>query len=187
MVEQFRTSAVQLAFILKRIKLTYCWSFHEFQPNIDRATPRTLAQDASKEAQMIKGMKIAILATAAFATVMVPLTSASADSWRGDRYYHRHHNGNGDAWAAGAIGLAAGALIGGALAQPAEPIYRDYDDGYYRRPVRVYREVGPRYYGGAQPWSPSWYRYCADRYRSFNPETGTFRGYDGRDYFCNAN
>ena len=138
---------------------------------------------------MIKGMKIAILATAALATVIVPLTSASADSWRGDRYYRHHHGGynGGDALAAGAIGLAAGALIGGALAQPAEPIYRDYDDGYYRRPVRVYREVAPRYYGGAQPWSPGWYRYCANRYRSFNPETGTFRGYDGRDYFCNVN
>jgi hypothetical protein len=131
---------------------------------------------------MNKGLKIAVLATAAVATAMVSLTPASAD-----RYYrHRHYDG-GDALAAGAIGLAAGALIGGALAQPAEPIYRDYDDGYYRRPVRVYREVAPRYYDGAQPWSPGWYRYCANRYRSFNPETGTFRGYDGRDYFCNAN
>ena len=138
---------------------------------------------------MNKGTKIAILAAAAFSTAMVPLTSASADNWRGDGYYHhyRHHN-NGDAWAAGAIGLAAGALLGSALAQPREPdvIYRDYDDGYYRHPVTVYREV-PRYYGGARPWSREWYRYCSDRYRSFNPETGTFRGYDGRDYFCNAN
>jgi len=137
---------------------------------------------------MNKGTKIAILATAAFATVMVPLTSASADDWRGDSYYRHHrHNNNGDAWAAGAIGLAAGALLGSALAQPSEPevIYRDYDDGYYRHPVTVYREV-PRYYGGARPWSREWYRYCSDRYRSFNPETGTFRGYDGRDYFCTA-
>lgn len=140
---------------------------------------------------MNKGTKIAILATAALATVMVPLTSASADDWRGDRYYRRHHNNSGDALAAGAIGLAAGALIGGALAQPREPevIYRDYDDGYrpaYRAPVRVYR-AAPRYYGSLEPWSREWYRYCSDRYRSFNPETGTFRGYDGRDYFCNAN
>ncbi|MBA8880533.1 BA14K family protein [Phyllobacterium myrsinacearum] len=148
---------------------------------------------------MFKGMKIAILATAAFATIAVPLaTSASADDWgwrnRHGGYYrdrgYRHHRGGGDALAAGAIGLAAGALIGGALAQPREPdvIYRDYDDRpVYRAPVRVYREVRPAYYGGARPWSPSWYRYCADRYRSFNPGTGTFRGYDGRDYFCTAN
>ena len=138
---------------------------------------------------MFKGMKIAILATAAFATIAVPLaSSASADDWGWRRH---HHRGGGDALAAGAIGLAAGALIGGALAQPREPdvIYRDYDDRpvYRAALVRVYREVRPVYYGSAQPWSRAWYRYCADRYRSFNPETGTFRGYDGRAYFCNAN
>ncbi len=133
------------------------------------------------------GTKIALLATAAFATVVVPLTSANADNWR--RYHGGYyHHDNSDAWAAGAVGLAAGALLGGALAQSSQPqvIYRDYDDGYYQRPVRVYREA-PAYYGGAQPWSREWYRYCSTRYRSFNPETGTFRGYDGRDYFCNAN
>ena len=130
------------------------------------------------------GTKIAILATAAFATVAVPLSSASADNWRHGYY---HHHDDSDAWIAGAAGLAAGALLGGALAAPREPevIYRDYDDGYYRRPVRVYREA-PRYYGGARPWTREWYRYCSHRYRSFNPETGTFRGYDGRNYFCNA-
>jgi hypothetical protein len=141
---------------------------------------------------MNKGMKIAILATAVVATVIAPLSSASADHrWRHGGYRHHHSHRGGDALAAGAIGLAAGALIGGALSQPREPevIYRDYDDRpVYRAPVRVYRQVeGPRYYGSAQPWTRDWYRYCSDRYRSFNPETGTFRGYDGRDYFCNAN
>ncbi|MRG56671.1 BA14K-like protein [Phyllobacterium sp. YR620] len=134
------------------------------------------------------GTKIAILTTAALATVVAPLTSASADNWRWRHGGYYHHD-NSDAWVAGAAGLAAGALIGGALAAPRQPdvIYRDYDDGYYRRPVTVYREA-PRYYGaGARPWSREWYRYCSNRYRSFNPETGTFRGYDGRDYFCNAN
>jgi hypothetical protein len=139
---------------------------------------------------MNKGTKIAVLAVAALATVMVPLSSASADDWRWRR--HHHHDNGGDALAAGAIGLAAGAVLGSVLAQPREPevIYRDYDDGYrpaYRAaPVRVYREA-PRYYGSLEPWSREWYRYCSDRYRSFNPETGTFRGYDGGDYFCNAN
>ncbi|ENR10356.1 hypothetical protein C068_01349 [Brucella sp. UK38/05] len=32
-----------------------------------------------------------------------------------------------------------------------------------------------------------WYQYCSGRYRSFNPKTGTYRGYDGRDHFCTAN
>ena len=128
------------------------------------------------------GTKIAILATAAFATVAAPLSSASADNWNHGYY---HHNNNNDAWIAGAAGLAAGALLGSALVAPRDPvIYRDYDDGYYNRPVRVYR-TAPRYYGGgARPWSREWYRYCSYRYRSFNPETGTFLGYDGREHFC---
>ncbi|MEO1745817.1 MAG: BA14K family protein, partial [Pseudomonadota bacterium] len=39
-------------------------------------------------------------------------------------------------------------------------------------------------YSSLEPWTPGWYRWCDNRYRSFNAETGTFRGYDGRDHFC---
>lgn len=35
-----------------------------------------------------------------------------------------------------------------------------------------------------EPWSPGWRNWCANRYRSFNQRTGTFRGYDGFDHFC---
>ena len=35
-----------------------------------------------------------------------------------------------------------------------------------------------------EPWTPEWQSWCASNYRSFNPRTGTFRGYDGRDHFC---
>ena len=38
-----------------------------------------------------------------------------------------------------------------------------------------------------EPWSPEWFRYCGDRYRSFDPDTGTFIGYDGEAHFCVAN
>lgn len=37
---------------------------------------------------------------------------------------------------------------------------------------------------GAQPWSPEWYRYCSDRYRTFDAHSGTFTGYDGLQHFC---
>ena len=40
------------------------------------------------------------------------------------------------------------------------------------------------YYGHPSPWSPGWYRYCSSKYRSFNPHTGYFVGYDGRHHFC---
>ncbi|MEP9374012.1 BA14K family protein [Mesorhizobium sp. KR1-2] len=37
---------------------------------------------------------------------------------------------------------------------------------------------------GLQPWSPQWYTYCQNRYRSFDPGSGTFTGYDGRKHLC---
>ncbi len=35
-----------------------------------------------------------------------------------------------------------------------------------------------------EPWTAGWRQWCQNRYRSFNPSTGTFRGYDGLDHFC---
>ncbi|PRD45259.1 BA14K family protein [Phyllobacterium phragmitis] len=151
-------------------------------------------------------VKAAILATASVAAVIAPIsmTTASAGDWghRGgwghhrhgwDRPHYRHRNRSGDALAAGAIGLAAGALIGSALSQPRyveEPrvIYQPrpaYNGGYY--PAAPRRVVTYQRSGGFEPWTREWYRYCADRYRSFNPQTGTYRGYDGADHFCTAN
>lgn len=59
----------------------------------------------------------------------------------GRRYYgHRHRGGNtGGYLAAGALGLATGAIIAGAARD------RDYDDGYYA-PRRVYVDEPRRYY-----------------------------------------
>ncbi|SIQ25989.1 BA14K-like protein [Rhizobium sp. RU20A] len=151
---------------------------------------------------MNRFVKAAVLAIATAATTLTAFAPANAGDWG-----RRHHHDRGDAIALGALGLATGVIVGGALAnqQPRGRVYIDppYDD-YQPAPVyrerRVYRETydsdySPVYrqprpvqaYGGAyQPWTPSWYRYCAQRYRSFNPDTGTFRGYDGRNYFCTA-
>ena len=35
-----------------------------------------------------------------------------------------------------------------------------------------------------QPWTAGWREWCGNNYRSFNAQTGTFRGYDGLDHFC---
>lgn len=35
-----------------------------------------------------------------------------------------------------------------------------------------------------EPWSAGWREWCSNRYRSFNAQTGTFRGFDGLDHFC---
>jgi BA14K-like protein len=133
---------------------------------------------------MNRFLKIAVLSAAVAATTLTAIPAANA----GDRWRHRHHGG-GDAVAAGVIGLAAGALIGSALSQPSyrEPIY--YDDYYEPRPVRRYyvqRSYEEPVYArrSLEPWSREWYRYCQNRYRSFDPGTGTFMGYDGREHFC---
>ena len=84
--------------------------------------------------------------------------------------------GHGNGWGAGLLGFGIGAIVGSALT-PREvyvvPDYDDYEPAYY----------GPAAYG-PPPWSPEWYNYCTSRYRSFNPRTGYFMGYDGRPYFC---
>jgi len=155
---------------------------------------------------MNKLLKAAILAVASIAAVSAPLAAASADSWgrrgwdgggwnRGgwDRPYYRHRDRDrtGDAVAAGVIGLAAGALLGSALSQP-QPTYVQPAPVYAPPPPPpAYYPAPParnvQYRSSYEPWSRGWYQYCSDRYRSFNPNTGTYRGYDGRDHFCSAN
>ena len=80
--------------------------------------------------------------------------------------------GRGWGWGAPvAGGLIAGALIGGALAAPY------YAPGYY---------PGPAYYGipayGAPPDDAI--AYCMRRFRSYDPGSGTYLGYDGYRHPC---
>ena len=131
-------------------------------------------------------LKGAIMSVALGATTLATLPAANADGWRHyHRSYHHNYDNGGAAVAAGIAGLAAGALIGGALSRPA-PSYYEYDEPrYVVRPVRRYGRVS--YAGGIEPWTRDWYEYCSDRYRSFNARTGTFTGYDGERHFCVAN
>lgn len=143
-------------------------------------------------------IKTAVLSVAVTAATLTSIVPASA----GD-YYRRHHHGR-DAAILGAAGLATGLIVGSALAsQPRYydegPVYvdPDYEPGprYIDPPPPVYRPA-PRYVveepvyappvRELRPWSASWRRYCSMRYRSFDPATGTYVGYDGRERFCTA-
>ncbi|MBP0617622.1 BA14K family protein [Jiella mangrovi] len=122
--------------------------------------------------------------------------TASADQWRhgwrhGGGYHHDYHRGgwryhdSGASVAAGIGGFALGAIVGGALASP------DYYDGppaYYYRPVPVERVYPVRRYYRVAP-RPVYYgdhaTVCAERYRSYDPGTDTFLGYDGYRHRCN--
>jgi hypothetical protein len=87
--------------------------------------------------------------------------------FRGGRYYGGGY-GSGAAIGAGVAGLAAGALIGGAIANSQEP-------AYYGGPAPVYADPGDG--GDAEA-------YCAQRYRSYDPGSGTFLGNDGLRHPC---
>lgn len=137
-------------------------------------------------------IKTGVLSVAAASMLMVALPAAQArDHW----HRHHHRGGGGDAVAAGVIGLATGAIIGGVIANSGpryeERRYYDAPPPRYYRPQPVYRPapqpVYREYRGSYEPWTREWYRYCGDRYRSFNPSTGTFVGYDGVTRFCEAN
>lgn len=72
--------------------------------------------------------------------------------------HYRHRHGGGFGVGAGIAGLAAGAIIGGALAAQAAPAYR-----------------GP---GGKAV------AYCSRKFRSYDPSSGTYLGYDGNRHAC---
>src|SRR5215831_14860561 len=85
--------------------------------------------------------------------------------------------GRGFGWGFGA-GLLGGAIIGGALAAPYyHPYY--YGAPYYYPPAAY----GPGYYP-APGYGGDTAGYCASRYRSYDPTTGTFLGYDGLRHPC---
>lgn len=64
----------------------------------------------------------------------------------------------GAAAAAGIAGLATGAIIGGALANQQQALPRTAD--------------------------PDYIAYCSRKYRSFDPASGTYLGYDGERHAC---
>jgi hypothetical protein len=70
--------------------------------------------------------------------------------------YYRRYDDWGGAAAAGILGLTTGAIIGGALSQNA-PVY-------------------------AAPNSSV--AYCMRRFKSYDPASGTYLGYDGRRHAC---
>lgn len=81
------------------------------------------------------------------------------------RYYyrrHHHYDDGSSALAAGAVGLAAGALIGAAIANQAQA-------------------APPPPPGTVDPTVAA---YCARKYRSYDPVTGTFLAHNGIRYVC---
>jgi len=88
------------------------------------------------------------------------------------RWGGRGWGGRGVGWGIGA-GLLGGAIIGGALAAPY----------YYGAPYYPPAYYGPGYYP-APAYGGDGVAYCARRYRSYDPASGTFLGNDGLRHPC---
>lgn len=94
--------------------------------------------------------------------------------WRGRGWGWR----GGWGWGGVGAGIAAGALIGGAIAANSYPYGYGYGPGYYYAPPPTYYAPAPAYGGGDAV------AYCMQRYRSYDPRSGTYLNYDGNRYPC---
>jgi hypothetical protein len=141
------------------------------------------------------------LARIAVATLLAaaPL-AAGAEALAGGRVYYKdgysHPAGKthypwrpgpsaGVGFAAGAaLGLGAGLLI--ARPPPPPPVYYAAPPVYYPAPSPVVyypTPPPPRVYYG-RGWTEAHIEWCINRYRSYNPATNTFTGYDGLQHEC---
>ena len=82
---------------------------------------------------------------------------------------YAHGYGSGYGIGAGAAAVATGALIGGATTPP--PAYSD--------PGYVYSDAAPVVYNNGDSIA-----YCEQTYRSYDPASGTYLGYDGFRHRC---
>ena len=88
--------------------------------------------------------------------------------WRGGHRYYRHHRHHGiGSGGAAVLGGIIGLGVGAALAAPHQR-YERY----------------PRAYGAPRFRSRAWYRYCENKYRSFDPRSGTYQPYHGPRRLC---
>lgn len=84
---------------------------------------------------------------------------------RGLSYRHGYGYGHRRGIGAGVAGFAAGAVLGSSLAHG------------YGGPGYAYNTAPATGVGNAEAS-------CAQRFRSYNPSTGTYTGYDGRQHRC---
>ncbi len=120
---------------------------------------------------------VALTATASAMPANLALKNATPGAVETVRW-GGHWRGGGWGWGFG--GFAAGAIIGSAIAAPY------YYGGYYPYGYSAYDYPPPAPYYGGPAYGPGGgdASYCAQRYRSYDPTTGTFLGYDGQRHPC---
>ena len=105
--------------------------------------------------------------------------------WHGG---YAHGYGPGYGIGAGAAAVATGALIGGAIATQNQGYYYPQNQGYYypaqtysgySDPGYVYSDAAPAAYNNGDSVT-----YCEQTYRSYDPASGSYLGYDGYRHAC---
>ena len=116
-----------------------------------------LAGIGTLPSQPAQAQAVAAPAIARAATEIGSVDLVQYRRYHGGRTYYRGRGNAGAAVGAGILGIAAGAIIAGSIAQQ-QAAERVDDD--------------------------RWLANCARRYRSFDPSTGTYLARDGRRYYC---
>lgn len=124
-----------------------------------------IAASGANAAPLMAGSALSAVHTTTTSAEVTPVQYRyrGAYGYRGG--YYRH---GGYGWGGVGAGLAAGALIGGAIAASQAPYA--YGPGYYA--------PAPAYGGGDAV------AYCMQRYKSYDPRSGTYLNYDGNRYPC---
>jgi len=145
-------------------------------------------------AALLCGVGIALAAVPASAMpANLALKNAAPGAVENVRWGGWHGGGwRGGAWGWGLGGFAAGAIIGSAIAAPyyygggyPYGYYGGYPAyGYPPPPPPAGYYGGPAAYGGGPVAGGGDPGYCAQRYKSYDPSTGTFLGYDGQRHPC---
>jgi BA14K-like protein len=139
-------------------------------------------------------------AAAVGASLFLAMAPAQAQHWHGGHGGWHGGGWRGGGWGGAAAGFAAGAIVGSAVGAGGYyygPYGYGYGGGY--GPDYAYGPgyaYGPAYDdsyayddsgyadGGAAMASGNDASYCAQRYRSYNPRTGTYLGFDGQRHPC---
>ena len=126
-----------------------------------------IAAGAPASAAPVNGLTASIAAPQTSAAGLLPVEQVAQRRYNRNRHGHRHRARRGrhvhfyqGYWYAVPWWLGAAAV--------AAPYYAAPD----------YYDAEPSYAGGDH------IQWCLNRYRSYNPRTDTFRGYDGLDHRC---
>jgi hypothetical protein len=110
----------------------------------------------------------AIVGVAALAASSLAAVSPAAAGW------------HGHGWGGPAIGFGAGVAVGPAFGAP----YYGYEPYYGYQPDYAYEPYAYEPHAYAPPRYADADAYCASRFRSYDPYSHTYLGYDGFRHHC---